>query len=200
MMAAEHIGKAMAAQTVGPPLARVAPHDPRRPYRRYRQSTAACNSPSRRLACCRLGAGGGVCLRWSDIGGNEMAYLLVTSGPSAGTSFDLTKCPVSIGQDATQDIRLRDRHVSRKHLDIDRNGDETYTVKAQPKAKNGMLVNDNAAGDAVLANGDRIRVGQTEILFLATDQSSQVEAIKRVRVWSSTPIAKTTRRPRAKAK
>jgi pSer/pThr/pTyr-binding forkhead associated (FHA) protein len=129
-----------------------------------------------------------------------MAYLLVTSGQSAGTSFDLTKCPVSIGRDETQDIRLPERHVSPSHLLVERNANETYTVKAQPTVKLGMLVNDKAVAEAILANGDRIRIGDTEILFLATDQASQVEAVKRVRVWSTTPIAKPRKRLRRKAK
>jgi hypothetical protein len=48
-----------------------------------------------------------------------------------------------------------------------------------------MTVNDSAVPEAVLVNGDRIRIGQTEMLFLATDQASQVEAIKRIRVLTA---------------
>ena len=129
-----------------------------------------------------------------------MAYLLVTSGQLAGTSFDLTKCPVSIGRDQAQDIRLPDRHVSPSHLLVERSPDERYIIKTHPRVKLGMLVNDKAVAEAILANGDRIRIGDTEILFLATDQASHVEAVKRVRVWSTTPIAKPKKRLRPKAK
>ena len=111
-----------------------------------------------------------------------MAYLLVTSGESAGDSFDVARCPLSVGRDNTQNIRLRDKQVSGKHLLIDRLTDGTFTVTPQPRAKHGLSVNGDAVPQAVLANGDRIRIGETEMLFLATDQASQVEAVKRIRV------------------
>jgi pSer/pThr/pTyr-binding forkhead associated (FHA) protein len=86
-------------------------------------------------------------------------------------------------------------------LVVERNADETYTIKAQPKAKNGMRVNDKSVPQAVLANGDRVRIGETEILFLATDQASQVEAVKRIRVvWSPTPTVRPTKRRLSKTK
>ena len=112
-----------------------------------------------------------------------MAYLLVTAGQSAGTSFELNKYPFRVGRDRTQDAQLPDESVSRKHLVIDCAGDGSFVVKAQPKANNGMLVNGDAVPKAVLDNGDRIRIGATEFLFLATDRASEVEAVKRVRVW-----------------
>ena len=52
-----------------------------------------------------------------------MAYLLVTSGPSAGTSFDLKQCPLSVGRDVTRDVQLLDMQVSRKHFTVDRTKD-----------------------------------------------------------------------------
>src|SRR5687768_15064623 len=89
-----------------------------------------------------------------------------------------------------QNIRLRDKQVSGKHLLIDRLPDGTYTVTPQPRAKHGLNVNGDAVPQAVLANGDRIRIGETEMLFLATDQASHVEAVKRVRVWMQpSPVA-----------
>ena len=120
-----------------------------------------------------------------------MAYLLVTSGESAGDSFDLTQCPLSVGRDVTQNIRLRDKQVSGKHLLIDRLADGDYTVVPQPRAKHGMCVNGDTVPQAVLANGDRIRIGETEMLFLATDQASHVEAVKRIRVlMPPSPVVK----------
>ena len=112
-----------------------------------------------------------------------MAYLLVTTGESAGDSFDLAQCPLSVGRDVTQNIRLRDKQVSGKHLLIDHLPDGSYNVTSQPRAKHGLRVNGDTVPQAVLANGDRIRIGETEMLFLATDQASHVEAVKRVRVW-----------------
>jgi pSer/pThr/pTyr-binding forkhead associated (FHA) protein len=121
-----------------------------------------------------------------------MAYLLVTSGESAGDSFDLAQCPLSVGRDVTQNIRLRDKQVSAKHLLIDRLPDGDYTATPQPRAKHGLNVNDDAVPQAVLANGDRIRIGETEMLFLATDQASHVEAVKRIRVLTRPSPAVTT--------
>jgi len=122
-----------------------------------------------------------------------MAYLIVTSGQSAGTSYSLKKVPLSIGRDVTRDIQLLDLQVSRKHLVVDRDADGKYTVKAEPNAKNGMLVNDQQVPTAVLNDGDRIRIGETDILFLATDQASQIDAVLKARVWSKQSTAQTVK-------
>lgn len=122
-----------------------------------------------------------------------MAYLVVTSGQSAGTSYSLKKCPLSVGRDITRDIQLLDLQVSRKHLVIDRNVDGKYIAKAEPNAKNGMLVNDAQVPDAVLNDGDRIRIGETDLLFLATDQASQIDAVLKARVWSKQSTAQTVK-------
>ena len=122
-----------------------------------------------------------------------MAYLIITSGQSSGTSFSLKKCPLSVGRDVTRDIQLLDLQVSRKHLVIDRRADGKYTAKAAPNAKNGMLVNDQQVAEAVLADGDRIHVGETDLLFLATDQASQLDAVMKARVWSKQSTAQTVK-------
>jgi len=122
-----------------------------------------------------------------------MAYLIITSGQSSGTSFSLTKCPLSVGRDVTRDIQLLDLQVSRKHLVIDRRADGKYTAKAEPNAKNGMLVNDQQVPDAVLADGDRIHIGETDLLFLATDQASKLDAVMKARVWSKQSTAQTVK-------
>ena len=129
-----------------------------------------------------------------------MAYLLITSGPSAGTSFDLKKCPLSIGREVTQDIQLLDPLVSRKHLTVQCTGGVagrggTYTITAQPNAKNGMLLNDKQVPEATLCDGDRVVIGETELTFIATDEPGKLDAIKRTRVWSKQSVAQTVKRP-----
>jgi two-component system, NtrC family, sensor kinase len=122
-----------------------------------------------------------------------MAYLIITSGQSAGTSYTLAKCPLSVGRDITRDVQLLDEQVSRKHLVIDRTPEGKYTAKAEPKAKNGMLVNDQQVAEAVLNDRDRIRIGETNLLFLATDIVSQLNAVLKARVWSKQSTAQTVK-------
>ena len=123
-----------------------------------------------------------------------MPYLLVTSGPSAGNSFNLNICPVSVGREVTQDVQLMDLEVSRKHFVVQRRGSK-YTAVAQPNAKNGMMVNEKTVPEAELADGDRIRVGDTELVFVASDDPAAIDAMKRARVWSKQSVAQTVKSP-----
>ena len=124
-----------------------------------------------------------------------MAYLLITSGPSAGNSFNLNKCPVTVGREVTQDVQLMDLEVSRKHFVVHRRDDKKYSAVAQPNAKNGMMVNDKQVAEAELVDGDRIRIGDTELVFIAADDPSAIDAMKRQRVWSKQSVAQTVKKP-----
>jgi pSer/pThr/pTyr-binding forkhead associated (FHA) protein len=68
-----------------------------------------------------------------------------------------------------------------------------YPFKAQLNAKNGMLVNNQPATPAALNDGDVIRVGDTDLLFLATDQVSNLNGMIRSRVWSKQSTAQTVK-------
>ncbi|MGD8227626.1 MAG: FHA domain-containing protein [Desulfobacteraceae bacterium] len=68
-----------------------------------------------------------------------MAKLYILGGPEKGRSFALERDLVTVGRGSESNIRIRDKSVSRRHLEIIRKGD-TYFVK-DLKSKNGTYVN-----------------------------------------------------------
>jgi pSer/pThr/pTyr-binding forkhead associated (FHA) protein len=96
-----------------------------------------------------------------------MACLLVITGRQAGTYYPLAGRTLSIGRDPARDIQLRDAKVSRRHFLIRKDGAD-YVV-FESRSKNGVFVNDARVGERILADGDRIRVGDTVLVFHAAD-------------------------------
>jgi pSer/pThr/pTyr-binding forkhead associated (FHA) protein len=69
-----------------------------------------------------------------------MAKLYILGGPEKGKSFALESDIVTIGRGSESNIRVTDKSVSRRHLEIIRKGDR-YFVK-DLKSKNGTYVNE----------------------------------------------------------
>jgi pSer/pThr/pTyr-binding forkhead associated (FHA) protein len=124
-----------------------------------------------------------------------MAYLIIQSGKQKGQAFKLDKCPLSAGREVTRDIQVVDPKVSRKHFIVDQDksaGPDTYTIVAVSQT-NGVHVNGTRIDAATrLANGDYIRVGDTEIVFVASDPA-RIDALKRFREFSAATRAATQR-------
>jgi pSer/pThr/pTyr-binding forkhead associated (FHA) protein len=118
-----------------------------------------------------------------------VAYLLITSGPNAGVSFHLKNSPLGVGRDVTRDVQLIDPKVSRKHFRLTRQG-EHFLIEEQD-AKNGTFVNDSQVKEAQLADGDRIRAGETELLFVQSDDHSVIDTLKQARRLSAVTTAPT---------
>ncbi|QDT16145.1 Sporulation kinase E [Alienimonas californiensis] len=98
--------------------------------------------------------------------------LLVTVGPDAGRRFTLPTAdhsavesvPIGIGRGTANPVRLRDTEVSRRHAVI-RCGDARYEL-SDIGSSNGTLLNGTKLkGPARLADGDRVQVGRTTLLF-----------------------------------
>src|SRR5262245_27390465 len=97
-----------------------------------------------------------------------MASLLISSGQNAGKYFQLANRPLSVGRDPARDIQLVDPKVSRKHFVILRQG-ESYLLRPF-ESVNAVLVNGHAvAAEVVLADRDKIQVGDTTLRFRAGD-------------------------------
>jgi pSer/pThr/pTyr-binding forkhead associated (FHA) protein len=98
-----------------------------------------------------------------------MASLLVISGSTAGDYYLLGQDPVVIGRDEDSPIQIVDEAVSRKHLRISPDGDESYHAEDLDSA-NGTFVNDMPIGKShPLGDGDVLRLGTTELMFSAID-------------------------------
>ncbi|MFH1612911.1 MAG: adenylate/guanylate cyclase domain-containing protein, partial [bacterium] len=88
-----------------------------------------------------------------------------------GCVFELNKNITTIGRIFSNDIVVSDISVSRKHAIITKEKN-TYIIKDQ-NSKNGIFVNDILVSKTSIKNGDRIRIGRIDFLFV----EKQVEEV-----------------------
>jgi transcriptional regulator with GAF, ATPase, and Fis domain len=94
--------------------------------------------------------------------------LVAVSGPFAGTVHPLSAEEILIGRDPASAFCLADHLVSRKHCAVRRAGD--LCELADLGSHNGTFVNGVPVLRKVLAHGDTLRIGGSELLFLARDE------------------------------
>jgi DNA-binding NtrC family response regulator len=80
--------------------------------------------------------------------------------------------PLLIGQSASCELRLADRHVSRRHAAVDVSGSRLHLVDLG--STNGTLVNGVSVMDAYLQGGEVVRVGETALEVVLVDASTIV--------------------------
>lgn len=96
------------------------------------------------------------------------------TGPWMGMRHALADQPLIVGRGEDCDIRVLDTSVSRRHVRIEKIGDEYYVLDMQ--STNGTYVNDKQSlpGDPIpMRDGDYLRVGNCIFRYLA---SGNVEA------------------------
>jgi adenylate cyclase len=93
-----------------------------------------------------------------------MSQLLVVRGPDNGRRWTLPKGQILIGRDASCQIILSDRHVSRQHCRIERAAGRLLLTNLS--TTNGTLVNGARVLSACLNDGDEIRLGDTTLSFV----------------------------------
>jgi pSer/pThr/pTyr-binding forkhead associated (FHA) protein len=89
--------------------------------------------------------------------------VVVKRGPNAGSRFLLDKDVTSAGRNPDSDIFLNDVTVSRRHVEIHREGDK-YLLK-DAGSLNGSYVNRERVEVAELQNGDEIQIGKYKLTF-----------------------------------
>jgi pSer/pThr/pTyr-binding forkhead associated (FHA) protein len=94
-----------------------------------------------------------------------LAWLVVKSGPGAGTTFNLED-DTEIGRDGRCQIRLNDDFVSRSHARV-KLEDGNFIIY-DLGAKGGTFVNDRKVQRLLLRDGATIRLGQTMLEFKKT--------------------------------
>lgn len=91
-----------------------------------------------------------------------MAKLYILAGPEKGKSFVLGSDLMTIGRGPESDIRLSDKSVSRKHLEIVRREDK-YFIK-DLRSKNGTYINEEQIKPGKrleLEQGQSVAIGKT---------------------------------------
>lgn len=121
-----------------------------------------------------------------------MATLVVLEGPGKVVQFPLTEALVSIGRDDTCTFQVLDPLVSRKHLQVKLDPLLGKHVAGDYRSAHGVFINDKQIVlDTVLHDGDRIRIGQTTLMYLSTDHPdapSAVAAAKKKGEWKRTTL------------
>ncbi len=97
------------------------------------------------------------------------ALLIVQRGPGAGSRYLLDTESVTAGRHPDSDIFLDDITVSRRHVDFHREGN-TFRVH-DVGSLNGTYVNRDRIDDALLQNGDEVRIGKFRLVFFASAAS-----------------------------
>jgi pSer/pThr/pTyr-binding forkhead associated (FHA) protein len=94
------------------------------------------------------------------------ALLIVQRGPGAGSRYLLDTEAVSAGRHPESDIFLDDITVSRRHVEFHRT-EGSYRVH-DVGSLNGTYVNRDRIDDALLQNGDEVRIGKFRLVFFAS--------------------------------
>ncbi len=101
-----------------------------------------------------------------------MSYLIIERGPNAGTRLPLNHFPITIGRDPENDVYLQDTEVSRFHLRIKQRG--KLFIMEDLESKNGSYVNGEKILNSIIQNGDKILIGETELLFVTQQSGIQI--------------------------
>ena len=95
--------------------------------------------------------------------------LVVVRGPNAGSRFLLDRKKTTIGRHPESHIFLDDVTVSRRHVEVEREGDH---LKVNDLGSlNGTYVNGERVEDRVLASGDEVQIGRFKLLFVGSASS-----------------------------
>ena len=114
-----------------------------------------------------------------DINQGSGPRLIIMTAPLRGKLFEFDKAPTGttwkIGRDHNSDICLSDKTISTDHARLSKEANG-YLLMAT-HAKNGILINGHPNEKAFLRHGDRIQMGNTELMFktdLGSDQATRV--------------------------
>src|SRR6266436_3046170 len=104
--------------------------------------------------------------------------LAAIAGKLKGSVFPFGEGPIVIGRETTVEVCLADSAVSRRHSRIEKKSEQFWISDLQ--SLNGTFVNDVPVKQRQLQHGDRIRIGDTQFLFLlhegdVSSRSSHVE-------------------------
>lgn len=92
------------------------------------------------------------------------AHLESTAGPEKGQTFRIAPGTTTIGRDPACEVALSESAISRQHCRIERRGDQ-WVLKNL--SDNGTRLNRKLVDEAVLSDGDDIRIGaKTRLRFI----------------------------------
>jgi Nif-specific regulatory protein len=93
--------------------------------------------------------------------------LTAIAGRLKGSIFTIEDLPVVIGRDTTATLCIADASVSRRHSQIEK--EEEDFVILDLESLNGTFINDVPVKRRKLQHGDRVRIGDSQFIFLRHD-------------------------------
>ena len=104
--------------------------------------------------------------------------LTAIAGRLRGSVFSIEDSPVVIGRETTATLCIADASVSRRHSQIEKENE--HFVILDLESLNGTFINDVPVKRRTLQHGDRVRIGDSQFLFLMHDgdvaaKSSEIE-------------------------
>ena len=96
-----------------------------------------------------------------------MAIAIITRGKQAGRRLSIVQWPATIGRDTSATIPIDDDRVSRFHARIKKR-DRLYILE-DLQSKNCTYLNGDKITNSVINSGDKLLVGDTEIVFLTPE-------------------------------
>ncbi len=96
-----------------------------------------------------------------------MPLLIFKNGPKAGEVYRLGHGTVTVGRAPHNAIQVLDRKASKVHFQVKEVGEGFEATDL--KSTNGLFVNEQMVTSAPLKDWDEIRVGETILVYLASD-------------------------------
>ncbi len=107
-----------------------------------------------------------------------MAFLIIIEGKREGDYYELTQGENVIGRSVTAPIHILDMQMSRTHMNICIDNDKKRYFAIDMESRHGVFIDEIRVKDrATLAEGNRITIGQTHLLFTLKKITSREEAI-----------------------
>jgi Nif-specific regulatory protein len=97
--------------------------------------------------------------------------LTAISGRLKGSVFTIEEVPVVLGRDTRATLCIADASVSRRHSQIEKENEEFVILDLE--SLNGTFINDVPVKRRQLQHGDRVRIGDSQFLFLIHDGDIQ---------------------------
>jgi Nif-specific regulatory protein len=115
--------------------------------------------------------------------------LAAITGKLKGAIFTISDDEIVIGRETAANLCIADASVSRRHSRIEKNGERFVITDLE--SLNGTFINDVPVKTRALEHGDRVRIGESQFLFLLHDgdfssKSSRVQMDNRGVVSGST--------------
>ncbi|MHC4912565.1 MAG: FHA domain-containing protein [Planctomycetota bacterium] len=106
-----------------------------------------------------------------------MASIIIMSG-SKNDYYTLAQTTIVLGRSESLPVQIIDEYISRKHLQIRFDKNSARYAALDLDSKHGAFLNDRKmTQETTLADGDQIRIGDTNILFTDQDFTTREDAI-----------------------